>query len=253
MTRSKPGSKPSSKPGSKPSSKPGGRKRTRSARTASGPSRLVTILAVVVVAVAAYVYFTRYPDQAGALLREVLQADATPAATSPTRRPAATAAPAGQPEGYPERPSGLRSGQVTDVVDGDTVDVDLGGEEVRLRLIGINTPESVDPRRPVECYGREASDKAKELLSGQTVYLEPDPSQDERDRYGRLLRFVWLEDGRMFNLEMVAQGYAYEYTYESKYKYQAEFRAAQAGAEANELGLWSSETCGGEPGRPAEP
>ena len=230
------------------------RRRRRTSKTLT--SRTLTILAVVMVAVAAYVYFSRYPEQASVLLREILGVTQTPAATAPTARPArATAVPAGPAtvaEGYPQRPGGLQRGQVTKVVDGDTLDVQLGGEEVRLRLIGMNTPESVDPRRPVECYGLEASARAKELLAGQAVYLEPDPSQDERDRYGRLLRYVWLEDGRLFNLEMIAQGYAYEYTYESKYKYQAEFRAAQERAQATRAGLWSPETCNGEPGRPAE-
>ena len=154
------------------------------------------------------------------------------------------AAPAGA--GYRRQPDGLPSARVTAVVDGDTVDVDLGGERVRLRLIGINTPETVDPRRPVECFGREASQKAKELLSGQQVHLEADPSQDDRDRYDRLLRYVWLPDGRLFNLEMVAQGYAFEYTYEMPYKYQAEFARAQEQARAAQRGLWAPDTCGGE-------
>jgi micrococcal nuclease len=83
------------------------------------------------------------------------------------------------------------------------------------------------------------------------VLLEIDPSQDERDRYGRALRFVWLEDGRLFNLEMLAQGYAFEYTYDAKYKYQASFRQAQEMASERQLGLWSAATCGGEH-RPAE-
>jgi micrococcal nuclease len=246
MTRSKSSGKSSSKTT---------RKRTSRSRSRADSSRLIAILAVVVVGVAAYVYFNRYPEQAGTLLREVFGVSQTPVAqTQPTIAPAqGPAAPGTLPHGYPQLPAGLRVGQVTDVVDGDTIDVDLGNEEVRLRLIGINTPESVDPRRPVECYGAEASNKAKELLGGQMVYLEPDPSQDERDRYGRLLRFVWLADGRLFNLEMIAQGYAYEYTYESKYKYQAEFRAAQSQAQSQQLGLWSPATCNGEQGRPASP
>lgn len=163
---------------------------------------------------------------------------------------AATPAPDGA--GYPQQPADLPGAQVARVVDGDTLDVNLGGERVRLRLIGINTPETVDPRRPVECFGREASQKAKELLSGQQVRLEADPSQDERDRYDRLLRYVWLPDGRLFNLEMVAQGYAFEYTYDTPYKYQAEFKRAQEQARAAQRGLWAPDTCGGHP-KPAPP
>jgi micrococcal nuclease len=246
MTRSKSSSKSSSKTT---------RKRTARTRRRANSSQLLAILAIVVVAVAAYVYFNRYPEQAGSLLREVFGVSGTPTVqTQPTIAPARDpAAPGTLPPGYPQLPAGLQVGQVTDVVDGDTLDVDIGGEQVRLRLIGIDTPESVDPRRPVECYGVEASNKANELLGGQMVYLEPDPSQDERDRFGRLLRFVWLADGRLFNLEMIAQGYAYEYTYDAKYKYQAEFRAAQAQAQTQQLGLWSPTTCNGEQGRPAQP
>jgi endonuclease YncB( thermonuclease family) len=141
--------------------------------------------------------------------------------------------------------------RVVNIVDGDTVDVLIDGREERLRLIGIDTPETVAPQRPVECFGREASEQARALLEDQEVLLEADPSQDERDRYGRLLRYVWLPDGRLFNQEMVAQGYAFEYTYDLPYKYQAEFRLAQQTARQSELGLWSPTTCAGEQ-KPAE-
>jgi micrococcal nuclease len=167
-----------------------------------------------------------------------------------TPRPAATSvgvtvnAPGVQP---PAMPANLPSARVVKVVDGDTLDVDLNGQTVRLRLIGINTPETVDPRSPVECFGREASDRAKQLLNGQTVRLENDPSQQERDRYDRLLRYVWLADGRSFNFEMIVQGYAYEYTYDLPYKYQAQFKQAQAYASTKQLGLWSPQTCSGRP------
>lgn len=74
------------------------------------------------------------------------------------------------------------------IVDGDTLDVEVGGQRERLRLIGLNRPESVDPRKPVECFGREASRRAAELLSvGSAVQVELEPSQGNRDRYGRLL------------------------------------------------------------------
>jgi micrococcal nuclease len=146
---------------------------------------------------------------------------------------------------YPPMPRNLPQGNVVKVVDGDTVDVQLNGQTVRLRLIGLNTPETVDPRRPVECFGKEASAHAKQLLNGQTVYLENDPSQQERDQYGRLLRYVWLTDGRLFNLQMIAEGYAYEYTYDLPYKYQSAFKSAQKNASSNNLGLWSPQTCSG--------
>ena len=128
------------------------------------------------------------------------------------------------------------------VVDGDTVRVDMP-ESVPVRLIGINTPETVDPRRPVECFGQEASDRAHELLDGEDIYLEQDPTQGETDRFGRALAYVWLPDGRLFNEEMIAEGYAYEYTYDLPYKYQARFDAAEAAARENERGLWAPGVC----------
>ena len=95
--------------------------------------------------------------------------------------------------------------RVVKVVDGDTLDVEIDGKIERLRLIGIDTPETVDPRKSVQCFGREASNKAKELLSGQFVNLESDETQGERDKYKRLLRYVFLPDGTNFNLYMIAE------------------------------------------------
>lgn len=132
---------------------------------------------------------------------------------------------------------------VVKVVDGDTLDVLIEGKVERLRLIGINTPETVDPRKPVECFGVEASNKAKTILSGKRVSLESDDTQGERDKYSRLLRYVFLEDGTNFNLLMIKEGYAYEYTYSLPYKYQSEFKAAQKSAETNKKGLWASGVC----------
>lgn len=133
--------------------------------------------------------------------------------------------------------------KVVKVVDGDTLDVDIAGKTTRLRLIGIDTPEVVDPRKPVQCFGREASAKAKELLSGQSVRLESDPTQGELDKYGRTLRYVFLSDGRSFNKLMIEEGYAHEYTYNTPYKYQIEFKKAQKTAEANKKGLWADNAC----------
>jgi hypothetical protein len=78
------------------------------------------------------------------------------------------------------------------------------------------------------------------------VRLQADPTQDERDRYGRLLRYVWREDGLFFNDWMIRNGYAFEYTYETPYEYQAQFKEAQHYASENDLGLWSPATCDGE-------
>jgi endonuclease YncB( thermonuclease family) len=166
------------------------------------------------------------------------QSPPTIVTSAPTIQPPATenVAPPGE----------LLSASVVRVIDGDTVDVSLGVETVRLRLIGIDTPETKDPRKPVECFGREATQKAEELLNNQTVLLEADPSQDDRDIYGRLLRYIWLSDSRLFNQEMIAQGYAFEYTYGLPYKYQAEFQQAQRQAREQQRGLWSPDTCNGQ-------
>jgi endonuclease YncB( thermonuclease family) len=172
------------------------------------------------------------------------EADALPA-PAPVQTPVPAAVP------HPPRPEGLPQAQVVRVVDGDTVDVALGGQTVRLRLIGIDTPEVVDPRTVVQCFGREASARAHELLDGQTIWLEADASQGERDAFGRLLRYVWLPDGRLFNLQMVAEGYAHEYTYSGPYKYQALFKQAAALAREQGLGLWSPQTCAGDTAQPA--
>lgn len=135
--------------------------------------------------------------------------------------------------------------RVSKVIDGDTIDVIIDGKTERLRLIGIDTPETVDPRKPVQCFGTEASNKAKELLTNQLVSLEADPSQGERDKYNRLLRYVYFEDGTSYNKKMIADGYAHEYTYNIPYKYQSEYKQAQKDAEAGGLGLWSPSTCSG--------
>ena len=151
-----------------------------------------------------------------------------------------------------QQPAGLLSANVVRVVDGDTVDVVVSGKPERLRLIGIDTPEVVDPRKPVQCFGREASAKAHELLDGKIVFLEADQSQDERDTYDRLLRYIWLPDGRLFNLEIVKQGYAHEYTYSAPYKYQSQFKQAEQEASDADRGLWSPSTCNGDTEQPAD-
>lgn len=133
--------------------------------------------------------------------------------------------------------------QVVKVVDGDTITVEKGGVNQTLRLIGINTPETVDPRKPVECFGQEASAKAKELLSGKQVRLEADPTQGELDKYQRTLRYIFLPDGTNFNRLMIEQGYAYEYTYDLPYKYQTEFKQAEKEAKAAKRGLWADNVC----------
>lgn len=135
--------------------------------------------------------------------------------------------------------------KVVSVVDGDTIKVSINGSTETIRIIGLNTPETVDPRKEVECFGKEASNKAKELLSNKTVTLEVDPSQGERDKYGRLLRYVFMDNGTDFSKYMITNGYAYEYTYNTPYKYQSSYKSAQSQAQANKTGLWAPNTCNG--------
>lgn len=132
---------------------------------------------------------------------------------------------------------------VTKVVDGDTIAVDINGKNTTIRLIGLDTPETVDPRKPVQCFGEEASTKAKEVLTGKRVRIETDPSQGERDKYGRLLAYIFLEDGTLFNKFMIAEGYGHEYTYNVPYKYQKEFKDSEQNARENKLGLWTDFVC----------
>ncbi len=135
-------------------------------------------------------------------------------------------------------------GQVTRVVDGDTLEVLVGDRTMKIRVIGINTPETVDPRKSVECFGQQASSEAKRLLENQRVRLEIDPTQVDKDKYDRYLRFVWLENGNFdYGKQMIASGFAFEYTYQAPYKYQAEYKLAQQTAETEKKGLWADDAC----------
>lgn len=143
-----------------------------------------------------------------------------------------------------EVPSKGKKAQVVKVVDGDTVTVSFDGKNETIRIIGINTPETVDPRKPVECFGQKASEHAKELLNGKSVQLEPDTTQAELDKYNRLLRYIWLEDGTVdFGATMIAEGLAYEYTYNTPYTYQAKYKQLQKEAEREKKGLWADDAC----------
>jgi len=136
--------------------------------------------------------------------------------------------------------------KVTKIVDGDTIKVEINNQIETVRLIGIDTPETKDPRKTVQCFGKEASEKTKELLENKMVRLEADSTQTDRDKYGRLLRYIYLENGTFINKKLIEEGFAFEYTYQIPYLYQAEFKAAQKLAETNNLGLWNENSCGGK-------
>ena len=122
---------------------------------------------------------------------------------------------------------------VSRVIDGDTIVLQDGR---KVRYIGVDTPETVHPNKEIGCFGQQASDKNKQLVLGKTVELEKYVS--DTDRYGRLLRYVYL-DGVMINEKLVAEGYATVVTYPPDVKYKDTFLAAQANARQAKLGLWS--------------
>lgn len=126
---------------------------------------------------------------------------------------------------------------VTRVVDGDTIEIATGQT---IRFIGIDTPETVDPRRPVGCFGKEASNETKSLLSGKEVILQKDVS--ETDKYKRLLRYVYLplENNQLLfvNDYLVRTGFAKASTYPPDVKFSEQFREAEQTARENKKGLW---------------
>jgi micrococcal nuclease len=146
--------------------------------------------------------------------------------TSEAAPPQITIEPAPQSAPLPQ----LTESTVARVIDGDTIEVDIGGRLYKVRYIGIDTPE----------VGRPGADEATafntQLVSGKTVYLEQDVS--ETDRYGRLLRYVWTDDG-MVNAILVANGYAQVSTYPPDVKYQHDFVELQRQAEESGAGLWA--------------
>lgn len=144
--------------------------------------------------------------------------------------------------------SGATSGvTVKRVVDGDTLIID-DGKDTRVRLIGVDTPETVKPRGRVEPWGKEASDFSKKALTGKSVYLEYD--EEKEDHYGRTLAYIWTEDPRtsdkpkeeiLFNYQLVASGYARERAYEPNTKYQAILHEGEIVAMDHVRGIWAVE------------
>ena len=131
--------------------------------------------------------------------------------------------------------------RVTRIVDGDTADVTRGHRTLTLRFIGIDTPETVDPSKPIQCYGPQASAYAHRALLGERVALEFDRSQGRKDYYNRTLAYVWvLNSGSpwLFNERAIRQGYAREYTYDTYYAWRTEFVRAEQSARERSLGLW---------------
>lgn len=133
----------------------------------------------------------------------------------------------------PKPPATAARVKVSRVVDGDTF---VAAGRTRVRLLGINTPESVDPRRPVEHYGKEAAAFARRLLEGRWVLLQP--GANPRDSYGRTLAWVWREDGSFVNGELVRLGYAQVYTHADNPDFAPYLVECEREARAARRGLW---------------
>ncbi len=135
----------------------------------------------------------------------------------------------------------LQPGLVTvvQVFDGDTIAVAMAGQQETVRFIGVDTPETHDPRRPVQCFGQTAADFTTKLLSGQKVRLEADARDSNRDKYGRLLRYVYLADGTLVNAKLIADGYGFAYTVFDYTKID-DFRQLEATARQGRVGLWQA-------------
>ena len=157
------------------------------------------------------------------------------------------------PATWSEEPGGYEAAVVERVIDGDTVEVRIfdrvegpgagsaqPGGIYSVRLIGIDTPESVKPGSPVECFGKEASAATSALLEGRQVRLVKDV--EETDAYGRLLRYVYLE-GEMANARLVINGYAHAYIYPPSVRHSELFVSLQRRARAGASGLWAEGVC----------
>jgi micrococcal nuclease len=159
------------------------------------------------------------------------------------------------PATWAEEPGGHERATVVRVIDGDTAEVRITGrvdgpgaglaevgKTYPVRFLGIDTPESVKPGSPVECFGREASAATKALLEGRSVRLVDDV--EERDGYDRLLRYVYIGD-EMANARLVANGYAAVYTYPPNVRHSDLLVQLQREARGGDRGLWSPDTCNG--------
>ena len=150
-------------------------------------------------------------------------------------------------------PEGAQEGRVTRVVDGDTIVVTVdgsggplpAGQAHRIRLLEIDTPETVRPNQPVQCGGASATAFAREELPvGSTVFLQAD--REDRDEFGRYLRYVWDAEGEFFNEKAVAEGYARAVMYEPNDRYIDRIRRAEAAAKRESRGIWGSACAGAQ-------
>jgi micrococcal nuclease len=123
--------------------------------------------------------------------------------------------------------------KVIEVIDGDTIIIENGEH---IRYIGVDTPETVHPSKPIECFGKEASDRNKELVEGKIVFLESDV--EDKDEYGRLLRYVYIPQGSVSAI-LISGGYGYSYYFPPNEKHYDDFLKLELQAKSSRVGLWS--------------
>lgn len=126
---------------------------------------------------------------------------------------------------------------ISHFVDGDTIVVNMNGHDETIRFVGADTPETHKPNTPVQCYGPEAASYTKQRIGNKRVQLVSDPLSTDRDRYNRLLRYVYLPDGTNLNQELIAKGYAFYYPY-FPFTKSTDFELAEKQAISFHLGLW---------------
>lgn len=129
--------------------------------------------------------------------------------------------------------------KVSEFIDGDTIKVRMNGADETVRMIGVDTPETHDPRKSVQCFGVAAANFTKQLIGLMPVRLEADPTNTNRDRYNRLLRYVYLPDGTLVNAEIIRQGYGFAYT-GFPFEKIDKFRGYEKEAREQNKGLWAN-------------
>lgn len=202
------------------------------------PSGLIVSLLIVVITLSVWIFDIPLSTKEKNLLIDSITSQvviSSPEVSSPeSASSSASEPPISQSASTSTTSSALQSYTITRIIDGDTVELDTGET---VRYIGIDTPETRDPRRGVECYGPEASKKNQELVLNREVKLEKDVS--ETDRYGRLLRYVYL-DGQLINETLVREGFALAADFPPDVKYSKNFHTAQNLAQQEEKGLWGA-------------
>lgn len=178
-------------------------------------------------------------------------AKAEPAKPAAPAAKAAAAVPSPAPAASPGAPARTRA-VVMHVVDGDTIWVEIDGKAEKVRLIGIDAPESVAPGTPVQPFAKDSSQFVASQLDGKVVFLEADPMDDDRDKYGRLLRYVVLPDGTDFNAYLISEGYARAYT-DYPFTRAQTYRRLEQQPRAEARGLWGASGTAAQPAATAPP